>query len=269
MRKPCVHQALRQGARVGHHLLLVLHEFRLHGFQEADRLGRHHVHQRSALHAGEDRLVDGRAEFLLRQDDAGARTAQRLVRGGGDDVGVLAGVGMQARGHQSGDVRHVHQEDGAHGIGNLAEAREIESARIGAGAGDDHLGLVLLRQALQFVVIDALVFLAHAVGDHLVRLAGEVELMAVGQMAAVRQVEAHDGVAGREHGGVRGLVGLRAGMRLHVGVLGAEELLGAIARQVLHDIGEFAAAVVALAGIALGVLVGEDAAGGFQHRFAK
>ena len=50
-----------------------------------------------------------------------------------------------------------------------AEAREIEDARIGAGAGDDHLRLVLLGQARQFVVIDALVFLAHAVGDHVVQ----------------------------------------------------------------------------------------------------
>jgi hypothetical protein len=56
-------------------------------------------------------------------------------------------------------------------------------------------------------------------------------------------------------------------MRLHVGVFGAEQLLGAIARQVLHDVGELAAAVVALAGIAFGVLVGEDAAGGFEHGF--
>jgi hypothetical protein len=91
--------------------------------------------------------------------------------------------------------------------------------------------------------------------------------VAVGEVAAVGQVQAHDGVAGREHGGVGGLVGLRAGVRLHVGVLGAEELLGAIPGQVLDDVGELAAAVVALAGIALGVLVGEDAGGGFEHRF--
>ena len=66
---------------------------------------------------------------------------------------------------------------------------------------------------------------------------------------------------------VGGLIGLRSGVRLHVDVFGAEELLGAVARQVLDDVGEFAAAVVALAGIAFGVLVGEDAAGGFEHRF--
>ena len=76
-----------------------------------------------------------------------------------------------------------------------------------------------------------------------------------------------DGVARLEHRRVGRLVGLRAGVRLHVDVFGAEELLRAIARQVLDDVGVFAAAVIALAGIAFGVFVREDAAGGFEDGF--
>ena len=60
----------------------------------------------------------------------------------------------------------------------------------------------------------------------------------------------------------------RAGVRLDVGMVGAEELFGAVAGQVLDDVGVLASAVVALAGIALGVLVGEDRAGGFKHGLA-
>ena len=56
---------------------------------------------------------------------------------------------------------------------------------------------------------------------------------------------------------VHRLVRLRARMRLDVGVLGAEQLLGAIDRELLGDVDELAAAVVALARIAFGVLVGE------------
>ncbi len=56
-------------------------------------------------------------------------------------------------------------------------------------------------------------------------------------------------------------------MRLNVGMLGAEELLGAIASQVLDDVNEFAAAVIALAGITFRVFIREDAAGGLQNRF--
>src|SRR5439155_14606856 len=54
-----------------------------------------------------------------------------------------------------------------------------------------------------------------------------------------------------------GLVRLRPRVRLHVGVIAAEQLPGADDCKLLCYVDEFAAAVVALAGIALGVLVGE------------
>ena len=66
-------------------------------------------------------------------------------------------------------------------------------------------------------------------------------------MPAVRQVHAEERVARleerEEHRGVR----LRAGVRLHVGVLGAEELLRAVDGELLDLVDELAAAVVALA----------------------
>ena len=247
--------------------LWYVHEFRLHGFQEADRLGGDHVYQRTALGAGEDRFIDGRAVLLLREDDAGARSAQGLVSGGRHDVGIFAGIGVQAGGNQSGEMRHVDQQDRAHGIADFAEALEVPGTRIGAAAGDDHFGLVLFGEARHAFEIDALVFLARLVRHHVVGLAGEVELVAVSQVAAVVEVEAHDDVAGRQHRGISRLVGLRTGVRLHVDVLGVEELFGAIASQVFDHVGEFATAVVALGGIAFGVLIGKDAAGGFQNRF--
>ena len=52
-------------------------------------------------------------------------------------------------------------------------------------------------------------------------------------------------------------IGLRAGMRLHIGVIRAEQRLGAVNRQLLGDIGKLTPAVITLAGIALGVLIGE------------
>ena len=48
-------------------------------------------------------------------------------------------------------------------------------------------------------------------------------------------------------------------MRLHVGVLGAEQLLGAVDRQLLDVVDDHVPAVVALARVALGVLVRQDA----------
>ena len=77
------------------------------------------------------------------------------------------------------------------------------------------------------------------------------------EVAAVRQLEAQDRVAGVQQREVGGGVRLRAGVGLDVDVVAPEHLLGAVDRQLLGDVHELAAAVVALAGEALGVLVGE------------
>jgi hypothetical protein len=58
-------------------------------------------------------------------------------------------------------------------------------------------------------------------------------------------------------------------VRLDVGILRAEELLRALDGEVLGDVDERAAAVIALARIALGVLVGERRALRRQHRHAR
>src|SRR5690606_38611734 len=62
-----------------------------------------------------------------------------------------------------------------------------------------------------------------------------------------------------------GDVGRRARVRLHVGVLGREHLPGPLPGEVLDRVHVLAAAVVALAGVALGVLVRQDAAGRLAH----
>ena len=78
--------------------------------------------------------------------------------------------------------------------------------------------------------------------------------------------EAEHLVARREHREVDGHVRLRARVRLHVRVLGAEERLGPLARELLDLVDDLAAAVVALAGIALGVLVRRRRADRLEHR---
>ncbi len=71
---------------------------------------------------------------------------------------------------------------------------------------------------------------------------------------------------GCKQGVVDGRVGLRAGVGLHVGVLGPEQRLGAVDRQLLGDVDPLAAAVVAPPRIALGVLVRQHRALAFEHR---
>ena len=127
------------------------------------------------------------------------------------------------------------------------------------------LGLVSCASRSICVVVD--LFLGgEAVAHDLEPLAAHVERHAVGEVAAFGQAHAHDRVAGLEQGEEHRLVGLRAGVRLDVGEAGVEQLLHPVDRQLLGHVDELAAAVVALARVALGVLVGELAALGGHHR---
>ncbi|MNF99312.1 hypothetical protein D3C84_822050 [compost metagenome] len=90
----------------------------------------------------------------------------------------------------------------------------------------------------------------------------------MGQVTTVGQAHAQDGVASRQQGQVNGAVGLRAGVRLNVGVVGAEQLFCSINCKLLDDVDVLATAVVALARVAFGVLVGQYRALSFHHRWA-
>jgi hypothetical protein len=56
-----------------------------------------------------------------------------------------------------------------------------------------------------------------------------------------------------------------AGMGLDVGVVGAEQRLGATDRERLGDVDELTTAVIAPAGIALGIFVRQDRPRGLEH----
>ena len=221
----------------------------------------------AALRAGEHVAINILTELFLGEDDAGAGAAEGFVGGGGDDVRVFAGVGVEAGGDEAGEVGHVDEKKGADGIGDFAEAFKIPGAGVGAAARDDEFRLVFERQFGHGVEVEKVVFPADFVTDDVVHFAGEVKFVAVRKVAAVGEIEAHDGIARVEDGGEGGLVGLGAGVGLDVGVFGVEELFGAVAGNVFHFVGVFAAAIIALAGVAFGVFVGEDGAGGFEDGF--
>ena len=79
----------------------------------------------------------------------------------------------------------------------------------------------------------------------------------MGQVAAFGQAHAHDGVAGLQEGQEHGFIGRCAAVGLHVGSIGAEDLLHAVNGQLLGHVHVLAATVVALAWVAFGVFVGE------------
>ena len=78
---------------------------------------------------------------------------------------------MGAAGNQSGDVGHVHQQKGAHLVGDGAETGKIQYPGICAATGDDELGPVLTGQSPHFVVVNGLSFPVHSVGYEFIKLA--------------------------------------------------------------------------------------------------
>ena len=175
-------------------------------------------------------------------------------------MGVRERARVGAAGNEAGKVRHVDHELGADLVGDLAEAAEVDDARIGRAAGDDDFRPVLAREPGHLVHIDPLVFAAHAVGHRLEPAPGHVDRRAMGQVPAGREIEPHEGVAGRHQGHERGDVGGGAGMRLHVCKFTSEKLGNTFNRKVFCHIDILAAAVIAPPGQAFGIFVGENGA---------
>ena len=124
------------------------------GDLQRDRLARDHVLERAALLAGEHGRVDLLRVLLAAQDHAAAAAADRLVDRRRDDVGVRHRARVQAGGDEAREVGHVDHQQRADLVGDLAEAREVELARVGRPAGDDQLRLALARDPRDLVHVD-------------------------------------------------------------------------------------------------------------------
>ena len=226
------------------------------------------MHQRAALHAGEEGLVELLGHVLIvGEEQSAAGPAQSLVRGRGHDMAVRERRGVLAGGDQPGDVRDVGVQDRAALVGDLAEPGEVDLAWVRRVAAHQQLRLVLHADGLDGVVVDGLegrrVLIAdQRVVDGVEPLAAHVDLQAVGEMPAVGQFQAREGVTGVEQRQEQRGVRLRSRVGLDIGVAATEELLGPVPRKVFRLIVELAPAVVPLAGVSLGVLVGHAGAHG-------
>ena len=191
---------------------------------------------------------------------------KRLVARRRDEIAVGHRARVQAGRDEAGEVRHVAHQERADLVCDLAEAVGLDCAWIRGAAAHDQLRLHLLRAREHLVVVDLHRLARDAVVVELVELPGEVDLQPVRQVAAVVEREAEHAVARLEDREVDGHVGLRARVRLHVRVLGAEQLLRARARELLDLVDDLAASVVALARIPLGVLVRRHRPDRLEHR---
>ena len=175
----------------------------------------------------------------------------------GDDVSVLHRVLQQASCDQTSRVSHIDQQDGTYCVGDLAHALVVPLTAVGRTTTDDQLRLVLQGQLLHLVVVHAARLAAEVIADVVVENTRRVYSATVREVAALIEVQAHEGVARLQDGEQYSLVGLCTRVGLHVDKLSAEELLHAVDGEVLHLVHHLATAIVALAGITLGIFVGE------------
>lgn len=78
---------------------------------------------------------------------------------------------MQTSGNQTGEVRHVDPQVRTDLVGDGAEGSEVLLTRVGGPTGDDDLRLLGEGDGTHLVHVDAMIFLADAVGRDVVQLA--------------------------------------------------------------------------------------------------
>ena len=105
-------------------------------------------------------------------------------------MGVRNRRRMHSTRDQSGKMRHVDEIQRTNLVGNLPHAREINDPRIRAAPSYDQLRSLFFGELLEFVVVDGLGFFGDSVRNDLVGFSGEIQVMTVGQVSAMRQVEA-------------------------------------------------------------------------------
>ena len=105
---------------------------------------------------------------------------------------------METGGDKTADVGDVGQDQRPDLVGDGPEFLIIDRPRVGAGADDDDLRLVLLREGLHLVEIDGLGLPVHAVENAAIELSGKAGRTPVGEMAPVGEVHPQDRVPGLE-----------------------------------------------------------------------
>ena len=164
---------------------------------------------------------------------------------------------MAAARNKTRNVRHIDHEVRAACIGNLAEFLKIDRARVCTCAGNDELRFKFARLLHELIVIDAVRNGVNAVSRKIIVGAGHVDRRTVGQMAALCKVHAEHGIARLKQREIYGKVRLCAGVRLHIGMLCAEQTASTLTGDVFHNVYICTAAVIAVTRVALSIFVCE------------
>ena len=194
-------------------------------------------------------------KIFAHQDDTATRTTKGLVSSRSNDVRILQWVVEQTGCNQTCRVSHINHEESAYLIGNLAHAGVIPLAAVSATTTDNQFWFVLKSQFLHLVVVYTACFLVQVVTDRVVENTGCIDVATMREVAAVVEVQAHEGITWLQYGKQNSSVSLCTRVRLYVGILSTEHLLYTLDGEVLYDVNYLASAIITLAWQPLGILV--------------
>jgi len=133
---------------------------------------------------------------------------------------------MNASRHQTGNMSHINHKEGTNLICDLPESGKINKSRIGAGTGHNHLGLVLKGELFNLIHVDLFSITINPIRNKIKKLSGKVDPAAMGQMTTMGQIHPQNLISWFQGSKIDGHIGLRSGMWLNIGILGAEYLFG-------------------------------------------
>ena len=145
------------------------------------------------------------------------------MRRRGDDVRIFDRVVEQSGGDQTGRMRHVDHQQSPDLVGDFTHPLVIPFAAVSRCPADNHFGFVLQSEPFHGIVVDRPGLFGEFVTDGFVEKARGVDGRTVRKVAAVCEVESHEGVSRLEYGEKDGHIGLSSRVRLYVGILGAEQ----------------------------------------------
>lgn len=217
--------------------------------------------------------VDG-SDTSSEEDHGTTRTTERLVGGGGDNVGVLKGRGDDLSGNKTRNVGHVDDKVSTNLVSNLAHALIVNETAVGRGTGNKDLGSVEDGGLLEHVVVNDTSGEVDTVG-HGLKVGGDsrnlsgVGLITVRKMATVGEVKTHETLVGSHDGLVDLEVGGRAREGLDIdtplGRVNVEGLQSTLLAQSLNAVNVLVTTIVSGARVALRVLVAHGRSQGIKN----
>ena len=170
---------------------------------------------------------------------------------------IFQRIVKQTCGYQSGRMGHINQQYRSNLVGNLTHTCIIPLTTVGRSAADYKFRLMLKGQSFHLVIVHTSCFSVQIITYGFVKQARSVDMTTVRKMPAMVEIQSHKRITGLQNSQQYSGIGLRTGMRLHVGKLCIKQFLDTIPGKVFDLVNDLTSPVIALSGKPFGIFVGK------------